>query len=56
MIASPKVLIVTLNICPRVIWVDVDRKRFVGRKELKHPPSSSTRGSRRTKIWKDLYE
>jgi hypothetical protein len=56
MISSPKVLKMNLDICPREICVEFDRKRSVGRKELRNPPSSNTRGSRRPNIWKYLEE
>jgi hypothetical protein len=47
---------ITLDPCPRERCVEFDRKRSVGRKELRHPPSSNMRGSRRPKIWKDSDE
>ena len=53
MTASPKVLINNLDPCLRAICVEVDRKRSIGRKALRDPPSSSTRDSRSSKIWKD---
>jgi hypothetical protein len=46
----------TLDPYPRERCVEVDRKRSAGMKELRHPPSSSMRGSRRPKIWKELDE
>jgi hypothetical protein len=54
--ASPRVSNITLDLCPRERCVEVDRKRSTGRKALRHPPSSNTRGSRRPNIWKDLDE
>jgi hypothetical protein len=56
MTTSPKVPQITLNPCPREICFEVDRKRSSGRKALRHPPSSSMRGSRRRNIWKDSDE
>jgi hypothetical protein len=56
MTASPKVPNMTLDPYPRERCVEVDRKRYVGRKALRHPPSSSMRGSRRPNIWKDSDE
>jgi hypothetical protein len=56
MTASPKVPNMTLDPYPRERCVEVDRKRSTGRKALRHPPSSNTRGSRRPKIWKDSDE
>jgi hypothetical protein len=56
MTTSPKVSQITLDPCPRETCVEVDRKRTVGRKALRHPPSSNTRASRRPKIWKDSDE
>jgi hypothetical protein len=56
MTASPKVLKMTLDPCPRERCVEVDRKRSTGRKELRHPPSSNTRSSRRPNIWKNSDE
>jgi hypothetical protein len=53
MTASPKVLKMTLDPCPRERCVEFDRKRSTGRKALRHPPSSNMRGSRRPNIWKD---
>ena len=54
--AIPKVLTISLDPCPNVICVDIDRKRFAGRKELRNPPSSNTMGSIRPKIWNDSDE
>jgi hypothetical protein len=56
MTTSPKVPQITIDPCPRAICDEVDRKRSVGRKALRHPPSSITRGSRRLNIWKDSDE
>ena len=56
MIASPKVPNMNLDPYPRVRCVEVDRKRSTGRKALRHPPLSNTRGSKKTNIWKDSYE
>jgi hypothetical protein len=56
MTASPKVPNMTLDLYPRARCVEVDRKRSAGRKALRHPPSSSTRGSRRPNIWKESDE
>jgi hypothetical protein len=53
--ANPKVLKMILYPYPREICVEFDRKISVGRRELRHPPSSNTRGSRRP-IWKDSDE
>jgi hypothetical protein len=53
---NPKVPQITIDPCPREICVEFDRKRSVGRKALRHPPSSNMRGSRRPKIWKDSDE
>jgi hypothetical protein len=46
----------TLDPYPRERCVEFDRKRSVGRKALRHPPSSNMRGSRRPNIWKDSDE
>jgi hypothetical protein len=56
MTASPKVPQITINPYPRAICVKVDRKRSIERKASRHHPSSTTRGSRRPKISKDLDE
>jgi hypothetical protein len=56
MTTSPMVLKITLNPCPGARCVEFNRKRFVEREELRHLPSSNTRGSRRLKTWKDSYE
>jgi hypothetical protein len=56
MTASPKVLKITLDPCPREKCVDIDRKGCTGRKKLRHSPSSNMRGSKRPNIWKDLDE
>jgi hypothetical protein len=44
MTASPKVPNITLDPSPRERCVRVDGKRSTGRKELRHPPSTNTRG------------
>ena len=51
---SPKVPQINLDLFPIARCVEVDRKRSVGRKALRNPPSSTTRGRRRPNIWKDL--
>jgi hypothetical protein len=51
--ASPRVLKKTLDICLGVRCIEVDRKRSIGRRELRHPPSFNTRSSRSPNIWKD---
>jgi hypothetical protein len=56
MIASPKVPNMNLYPYHREICFEFDRKRYAGRKELRNPPSSSTRGSRRKNFWKDSHE
>jgi hypothetical protein len=56
MTAIPKVLKMTLDPYPITRCVDVDRKRSIGRRELRNPPSFNTRSSRRPNIWKDLDE
>jgi hypothetical protein len=53
MIASPKVPQINLYPYPRTRFVEVDKKRSAGRKELRHPPSSRTSGIKRPKNWKD---
>jgi hypothetical protein len=53
MTASPNVLKITLDPCPKEICVEFYRKRYVRRKELRNPPSSGMRSSRRTNIWKN---
>jgi hypothetical protein len=50
MTTSSKVLTITLDPCPRVGCVDVDRKRSTRRKALRNPPLSNMRGRRRTNI------
>jgi hypothetical protein len=42
---SPKVLKMNLDPCPREICVEFDRKRFIGRKALGNPSSSSMTSS-----------
>jgi hypothetical protein len=54
--ANPKVLKMTLDPCFRARCVEVDRKKFVGRRELRNPPSSNTLSSRKKNIWKDSDE
>jgi hypothetical protein len=56
MTASPKVLKMTLYPHPREICVEVDRNISIGRRELRHPPSSNMRSRRMPKIWKDSDE
>jgi hypothetical protein len=46
MATSPMVPNMTLDPYPRERCVDVDGKRSVGRKELRHPPSSNMRGGK----------
>jgi hypothetical protein len=46
----PKVLIKNLDPYPRVRCVEFNRKIFVGRMELIHPPSYKTRNNRRPNI------
>jgi hypothetical protein len=50
MTVSHKVLIKMVDPYPREICVEVDRKRSVGRRALRNPPSSNTRSSKRPKI------
>jgi hypothetical protein len=42
--------------CPRERCVEFDRKRSIGRKVLRHPPSSSIRSNRRSNILKESDE
>jgi hypothetical protein len=56
MTASPKVPNMTLDPYPRERCVEVDGKRSTGRKELRHPSSSNTRGGGRPNIWKKSDE
>jgi hypothetical protein len=56
MTSSHKVPKMTLDPCPREICVEFDRNISTRRKELRHPPSSITRGRKRPKIWKDSNE
>jgi hypothetical protein len=56
MTARSKVPNMTLYPYSRVRCVEVDRKRYVGRKALMHPPSSIMRGSRMPNILKDSEE
>jgi hypothetical protein len=56
MTTSPKVLIMTLDPYPRERCVEVDRKRYAGRRALRNPPSTNMRSSRRPNIWKDSDE
>jgi hypothetical protein len=54
MTASPKVLIMTLDPYPRERCVEVDRKRSIGRRELRHPPSTNMRSSKKAKYLEGL--
>jgi hypothetical protein len=53
---SVKVPNMNLDPYPRIIFVEVDRKRSDARNALRNPPSSSMRGSRRKQFWKDSNE
>jgi hypothetical protein len=46
---------ITLDPYPRERCVEVDRKRYARRRELRNPPSSNT-SSRSQNIWKDSDE
>jgi hypothetical protein len=50
MTTIPNVLIKTLNPYPGARCFEIDRKRSTGRKELRNPPSSNIRRSRRKNI------
>jgi hypothetical protein len=50
MIASPNVPNTCLDPFPIEICVEFDGKRFVGRKELRNPPSTSMMGHIRPNI------
>jgi hypothetical protein len=52
MTASPKVPNISLDPSPRERCVKVDGREPTGRKALRHPPSSNTRGGGRPNIWK----
>jgi len=56
MTASPKVPNMTLDPYSKVRCVEVDRNISIGRKSLRHPPSTTMRGRRRPNIWKESDE
>jgi hypothetical protein len=52
MTQSPRYQNITLDPSPRERCVEVDGREPVGRKELRHPPTSSKRGGGNPNIWK----
>jgi hypothetical protein len=47
---SPKVLKITLDLCPRERCVEVNRKRYIGKKALRHLSSSNIMGRKGQRV------